>query len=100
MLFYCQEAGGRFNKYDEDLFNETPYEMSKAVETKNLRRFISRRGGQRRRERKKTSPTADINCLKKRLEGIKTTIKALHMSLANTIMLLTTFHKDRHKNLR
>lgn len=61
------------------------YEMSKAVETRNLKRFVNRRGGQRRESREKTSPTMDINCLKKRLEGIKITIKALHMSLANTI---------------
>lgn len=30
-----------------------PYEVSRAVETKNLWKFISRRGGQGRRERKR-----------------------------------------------
>jgi len=51
--FTLRKLGVSLTNYDEDLFNKTPYEMSRAVEAKNLRRFIHRKAGQRKRERKR-----------------------------------------------
>lgn len=87
-LFHHQEAAVSLTNYYEELLNET------------LQKFYSCRDLVPLDGAESMSPTVGINCLKDRLKGIKTTIKAFHMSLSNTIILLTIFHKDRHKNLQ